>query len=358
MTDKVIMTNRLDSVQLFKEKVMQKFMIPVESQKLVLRTFELTYGDVLTLCATEQGQILLHVCDTRSCQLYISTPDGRHSLLDYVPSLPVHTLKQRIQTIEGLAKLPVNQMRLTFAGRELNDDTRSLQGYGVENESTVHLTLRIVGGSEPDEDHGSHEDYNGSDTDVTASATSLPTDSDGELLFNHRDVRVLDRFAAYTAPSPVDDPVPSSQATTLRYVASPDGEGEADGLYRSERVGLDADPEPEDEAPASNRRRLNRHRACSYQVFARCESKWLLVWVCASDTIAEVKTQIIDAMQWPGASPLDIRLVSGVRDLDNERSLSDYNIREHANLWVLPRIRGGTDDDEALDFQMWLFPHI
>ena len=374
MHDVIIMANKFDYVQDFKAKIALKFSIPVEAQKLTLRTLVLEDGGLLDHFYYEQSERWLHVRDMRIGQLFVTTANGRHAPLDYVPSLPVGVFKQRIQTITGLEYSQVRAMRLTFGGRELNDDSRTLSDYGLRDESTVHLSIRIVGGSESededeDEDHGSHEDFYDGDTDDTASADSLPTDSDGSL-HNHRDVRVMTRFAAYTAPSPVEDlPVPSSQATTLRYVASPDGEGEGGGSEPACRVGSPPKPDPEgpaesdgeegvsepacrvgppsnpeDPAPEPKRRRLTRHRANEYQIFVRCDSAWLVVWVCALDTVAYTKTQIIDAMQWAGVSPMDLRLVTGIRDLDNERSLSDYNIREHANLWVLPRMRGGANN--------------
>ena len=381
----IIMSNRFDDVQTFKEKIALKFSIPVAAQKLTLRDAVVTEGSLLRHFKHEQSEFWLHVRDTRTGQLFVTKASGGHAPLDYVPSLPVSIFKQRINSITDNQNLRVDAMRLTFGGRELNDDSRLLSDYGLLNESTVQLSIRILGGSESDEeddddeqDHESHEDFYDGDTDDTASADSLLTDSDGSL-HNHRDVRVLARFAAYTAPSPVEDlEVPSSQATTIRYVDSPDGEGEEVGSEPACRVGSPSQPDPEgqlphstagpdgaegvsepacrvgppsnpeDPAPESKRRRLARHRACSFQIFIRSmNNKWLTPWVCGHDTIAEVKAQIITTLGHPTFSPLDIRLVNGIRDLDNERTLSDYNVREHANLWVLPRMRGGMDDSDG-----------
>ena len=101
--------------------------------------------------------------------------------------------------------------------------------------------------------------------------------------------------------------------------------------------------------------------ADSFQIFVRSlASKWMVLWVHPSHTIADVKVQIIDRMGWIFTTPRDVRLVTGVKDLNDERTLSDYNIQEHACLWTLVRVRGGMqggfDDGEALDFQRMTAP--
>jgi hypothetical protein len=156
-----------------------------------------------------------------------------------------------MQTIQELADLSPQHMRLTFGGRDLDDD-RKLSEYSIREESTLHVSLRMAGGSEEEEepsDHdtnGSYEDFYSGDTDDTCSMDSVPTCSDGGM-FDHRGLRVLRRFDEYVAISPWEEDaeeVPSSQATTLRYVLSPDGQGEAPDPYQSVCVGSGAEPEP------------------------------------------------------------------------------------------------------------------
>ena len=158
MTDKIIMTHPIDSVENFKAKVEDKFLIPFASQKLVLRTTELTHGNMLSYFSNEQEEFVLHVRDLRIGQIFIATPSGRHALLEFVPSLPVRVLKHRINTIEGLEYMPRHKMRLTYAGRELSDDRRRLSEYNVQDEATVHLSLRIAGGSETENEDEDEDD--------------------------------------------------------------------------------------------------------------------------------------------------------------------------------------------------------
>ena len=51
--------------------------------------------------------------------------------------------KAQIEEQEGI---PVNQQRLVYAGKQL-EDSRPLRDYNVGRDSTVHLVLRLLGGS-------------------------------------------------------------------------------------------------------------------------------------------------------------------------------------------------------------------
>jgi ubiquitin len=89
-----------------------------------------------------------------SKQIFVKTLTGKTITLDIDSQETVEQLKEKIYDKEGI---PPDQIRLIFNGQQLT--TGYLASYGVSEESTLHLVLRLRGGPGPSEDEESQMHY-------------------------------------------------------------------------------------------------------------------------------------------------------------------------------------------------------
>jgi hypothetical protein len=75
-------------------------------------------------------------------QVFVKTLTGKTISVDVEPDESVESLKAKIQQKEGV---PADQQRIIFDGKQL-DSLKSLSDYDIDDDSTLHLVLRLRGG--------------------------------------------------------------------------------------------------------------------------------------------------------------------------------------------------------------------
>ena len=134
-----------DTILSIKRKIEEKTRISCDKQMLVFEHQQLNDNQTLDSYGIQSESIIYVRFRFNGTRVFVETSRGKILTLDVEPNDTVEKLKVKIEQKEGVQ---FNQQILTWFGYNYLHDKKLLSDYYVEKESTMHLVMQVTGGGE------------------------------------------------------------------------------------------------------------------------------------------------------------------------------------------------------------------